>query len=73
MSDAATIVRARVASLVDAGHTLAEIEHEVLEDDALSEEEQAALWLYAWGRRRRETGVRGRQRRRASVPDIPFD
>jgi hypothetical protein len=43
----------KVASLVDAGRSLDEIEASVLATSPLGEEERAALWLYAWSRKRR--------------------
>lgn len=60
----------KVASWVDAGRSLDEIETGVLSPSPLDEEERAALWLYAWSRRRRNEECRpGPALRRRRVPD----
>jgi hypothetical protein len=48
-----TETRDHITALVDAGRPLDEIETDVLEPAVMTEDERAALWLYAWSRRRR--------------------
>lgn len=43
-------LRDTVADEMDAGHSLEEMEH-VIEDSGLGEEEQSAVWLFAWSQR----------------------
>ena len=42
-------IRVEIDEMVDAGASLREIEHEVIEQAPLSEDARAALWLYTWG------------------------
>jgi hypothetical protein len=64
-------MRTEVASLVDAGRSLEDIDAKVLETSSLSDQERAELWLYAWGRRYRNTRRRGLDPR-PRVPDLPL-
>jgi hypothetical protein len=64
-------VRREVASLVDAGLSPDEIDRSVLEHAQITEEERAALWLYAWGKPRRKPGRR-RDTGPARVPEVPL-
>lgn len=65
-------IRDDVASLVDSGRSLEEIEARLLARSGLSADEQAQLWLYAWGRHWRGAGRGGSNGRRAPrVPDMP--
>jgi hypothetical protein len=60
----------RIATLVDQGMTLDEIEADVLEPAVeLDDEERSALWLFAWGRERRHRELRSLTRRRE--PPVP--
>jgi hypothetical protein len=43
------VLRATIDELVADGVSLAEIERDVIDPSAMSEDSQAALWLYAWG------------------------
>jgi hypothetical protein len=73
MATSPPAVRRRVATLVDAGLSLQEIEEAVLDREPLSDEERAALWLYAWGRWRRQARRRPERRlAEVSVPEVPL-
>lgn len=46
------VYRREIAALLDCGYALPEVEAEVIESAAgLSDDERAALWLYAWSYR----------------------
>ena len=45
-----TSLRDTVADQMEAGQSLEEMEH-VIEDSGLGEEEQSAVWLFAWSHR----------------------
>jgi hypothetical protein len=45
-----TLLRDTIDELLAEGASLAEVEREIIEPSALSEDSRAALWLYAWGR-----------------------
>lgn len=45
----AHVDRATVTAWLDGGRRLDEIEHDLLQQAALSDEQRAVLWLYAWG------------------------
>jgi hypothetical protein len=57
--DPANGLRRRIDTMLDGGRPLARIEADVIERSALTEEQRAALWLYAWGCQQRD-GERGR-------------
>ncbi len=44
----------QIALWIDRGATLATVEDELIEPAALSEDERAALWLYAWSYAQRQ-------------------
>jgi hypothetical protein len=64
-------IRDDVASWVESGRSLDEIETRLLARSALSADQQAQLWLYAWGRHWRGTGRGGSIDRPRRVPDVP--
>jgi 16S rRNA U516 pseudouridylate synthase RsuA-like enzyme len=69
MTVATPTTQDQIATLVDQGMPLEEIEADVLEPAALSDEERSALWLFAWGRERRNRELRRITRRRE--PAVP--
>jgi hypothetical protein len=70
MPSATSTVQRELASLVDAGFSLDEIDSQVLERMLLTEEQRAVLWLYAWGRLRSRHLDSAESRTR--VPEVPL-
>jgi hypothetical protein len=58
MLQTASVAPDTVSSWLDAGATLEEIEVELLDPAPLSDEQRAALWLYAWSRQRHRDRLR---------------
>jgi hypothetical protein len=48
METSLNALRAQISLWIDDGQTLPTIEDELIEPATLSEDERAALWLYAW-------------------------
>jgi ribosomal 50S subunit-associated protein YjgA (DUF615 family) len=73
MATTSPAVRRTVASLLDAGMSLDEIEEVVLDRTPLSEEERSAVWLYAWRRHRiHASRIRRRRSDDVHVPEVPL-
>jgi hypothetical protein len=50
MDPSTPVERETIAARLDAGRTLDDVERELLEPAALTDEQRAVLWLYACGR-----------------------
>jgi hypothetical protein len=48
MADATAPLRERIDAMIGAGRPLERIESDVIDPAALSDEQRAVLWLYAW-------------------------
>jgi hypothetical protein len=69
MSPSATVDRDTIIAWLNAGATLDDIDHELLEPAPLTDEQRAVLWRYARGHARRRRRLRQALRRHAPYAD----